>query len=234
MQYLSRNNQQPQARTVKANQAQNRYAKLNAFMIKSMLSVIFVAGCIFSAQHAWANEKAGMNDAKRTLIYISPSDYNHSVRLSHPYYNYWFEQGPIVEPIALLALQENNKNIAMCNSSEFADEIIRIKPSVFYNPLLRVFYTIVSATVFSGSGEQLAIYKGEGQQNGFMDIYHATRMHLSKAYKTAMDDLLQNMASGKTADKKPAKTNAQVVAADTKTLPCGLIGQQAEPRFSFY
>lgn len=234
MQYLSKNNQPPHARTANANQAQNRDAKLNAFMIKSMLSVIFVAGCIFSAQHAWANEKAGMNDAKRTLIYISPSDYNHSVRLLHPYYDYWFEQGPIVEPIALAALQANDKNIAMCKANETADEVIRIKPSVFYNPLLRVFYTSVSATVFSGSGEQLAVYKGEGQQNGFMAVNHATVMHLTKAYKTAMDDLVKNMTTGKTADKKSAKTNAQVVAADAKTLPCGLIGQQAEPRFSFY
>lgn len=234
MQYLSKNNQQPHARTANANQAQNRYAKLNAFMIKSMLSVIFVAGCIFSAQHAWANEKEGMNDAKRTLIYISPSDYNHSVRLLHPYYDYWFEQGPIVEPIALAALQASDKNFALCKANETADEVIRIKPSVFYNPLLRVFYTSVSATVFSGSGEQLAVYKGEGQQNGFMAVNHATVMHLTKAYKTAMDDLVKNMIAGKTADKKSAKTNAQVVAADAKTLPCGLIGQQAEPRFSFY
>jgi hypothetical protein len=156
------------------------------------------------------------------------------VRLLHPYYDYWFEQGPIVEPIAMAALQANDKNIAMCKANETADEVIRIKPSVFYNPLLRVFYTSVSATVFSGNGEQLAVYKGEGQQNGFMAVNHATVMHLTKAYKTAMDDLVKNMTTGKTADKKSAKTNAQVVATDANTLPCGLIGQQAEPRFSFY
>lgn len=234
MQYLSKNNLQPHARTANANQAQNRNAKLNAFVIKSILSVIFVAGCIFSEQHAWASEKAGMNDAKRALIYISPSDYNHSVRLLHPYYNYWFKQGPIVEPIALAAFQANDKNIAMCIANETAHEIIRIKPSVFYNPLLRVFYTSVLATVFSGSGEQLAVYKGEGQQNGFMAVNNATVMHLTKAYKTAMDDLVKDMTTGKTADKKSVKTNTQVVAAEAKTLPCGLIGQQADPRFSFY
>jgi hypothetical protein len=134
----------------------------------------------------------------------------------------------------MAALQANDKNIAMCKANETADEVIRIKPSVFYNPLLRVFYTSVSATVFSGNGEQLAVYKGEGQQNGFMAVNHATTMHLTKAYKTAMDDLVKNMTTGKTADKKSAKTNAQVVATDANTLPCGLIGQQAEPRFSFY
>lgn len=235
MQKSPRKNQKTPVPVVDVCPLKNRFSTVNVFLIKAFMSVIFLAGCIFSNQHAFANENVtGIDYAKTTLIYISPSDYNYSVRLLHPFFDYWFEQGPLVEPVVLSAFEVAGKNVTMCKSNEIADEIIRIKPNLFYNPLLRVFYSSLLATVFSSTGEQLATYKGEGQQNGFMAINHATSMHLSKAYKTAMDNLMQNMAAGKTADKKSAKTNAQVVAADAKNLPCGLIGQQPEPRFSFY
>jgi len=40
------------------------------------------------------------------------------------------------------------------------------------------------------------------------------------------------MAKGETTDTKTPLSGAKV--AEAKTLPCGLIGQQAEPRIGFY
>ena len=51
------------------------------------------------------NSQATESKAK-TLLYISPNDYNYSVHLLHPYYDYWFEQGPLIEPVALAALKD--------------------------------------------------------------------------------------------------------------------------------
>ena len=90
-----------------------------------------------------------------TLLYISPNDYNYSVHLLHPYYDYWFEQGPLIEPIALQALKAKDSDLSICKANETANTIIRIKPNLFYNPQLRVYHSKLVATVYSGSGHLL-------------------------------------------------------------------------------
>lgn len=162
-----------------------------------------------------------------TLLYISPTEYNHSVRLLSPYYDYWFEQGPIVEPIALQALKANDASLSMCKANETADTIIRLKPRLFYNPQMRVFYSKLEATVYNGGGELIGNYAGEAQQQGFASIDHATSYHIKKAYALAMKDLM-NKIDLKADSKIDGKT------ASASKLPCGLIGAQAEPVFNFY
>jgi len=195
--------------------------------LKTALKAIFVSS-IFSglmlANIAQAADVPAASPAK-TLIYISPAEYNYSVRLLHPYYDYWFTQGPIVAPIAEAALKTKEADTQLCTANETADEVIRIKPSLFYNPQMRVFHSKLVATVYAGNGNQLATYTGEGQQQGFMAVDHAITMHLNKAYQAAMDDLMTKLATRKVA---PHQTAA------SQYLPCGLIGAQAEPRISFY
>jgi len=164
-----------------------------------------------------------------TLLYISPNDYKYSVHLLHPYYDYWFEQGSLVEPIALSALKAQNSDLSLCQANETADRVIRVTPSLFYNPQLRVYHSRLAATVYSGSGNVLGTYVGEGKQQGFTSVDHAITMHLNKAYSAAMQDLMAKIDAGKMAEDK-ATTN---LASQTK-LPCGLIGAQAEPKINFY
>jgi hypothetical protein len=159
-----------------------------------------------------------------TLLYISPNDYNYSVHLLHPYYDYWFAQGPLVEPIALEVLKEKDGMLAMCTSNETADNIIRIKPSLFYNPLLRVYHSRVVATVYSGAGNVLGTYTGEAQQQGFTSVDNGIQFHLNKAYALAMQDLMTKLQISQLPES--SKTEAK--------LPCGLIGAQSEPKISFY
>ena len=195
--------------------------------LKAALNVMFI-GSIFSGfmlvNPAQAVEATTVSKAK-TLLYISPAEYNYSVRLLHPYYDYWFTQGPIVAPIAEAALKAKEADTQLCTANETADEIIRVKPSLFYNPQLRVFHSKLVATVYAGNGNQLATYTGEGQQQGFMAVDHAITMHLNKAYQAAMDDLMTKLAK--------RELTPQVTSA-SQYLPCGLIGAQAEPRVSFY
>ena len=158
------------------------------------------------------------------LLYISPNDYSHSVRLLHPYFDYWFEQGPLVEPIAFEALKEKLPDISMCKANETADTIIRIKPSLFYNPQMRVYHGRLIATVFSGGGNVLGTYVGEAQQQGFLSVNHATQLHIKKVYALAMQNLLIKL------EIKPV---ADSIKAENK-LPCGLVGAQEEAKINFY
>ncbi len=172
-------------------------------------------------------EVAALEAKSNTLLYISPMEYNHSVRLLSPYYDYWFEQGPIVEPIALKALQADSTTLALCTANETADTVIRLKPRIFYNPQMRVYHTKLEATVYSGNGEVIGQYAGEAQQQGYASFDNGTNYHIKKAYGLAMQDLMRKI------DLNPASP-ATTKTASTAKLPCGLIGAQAEPIFNFY
>lgn len=164
-----------------------------------------------------------------TLLFISPSDYKHSVRLLHPYYDYWFEQGPLLEPIALSALNAGQSEANLCQANETADKVIRVTPSLFYNPQLRMYHSRITATVYSGSGNVLGSYVGEGKQQGYTAVNHAITMHLNKAYSAAMQDLMTKIEAGKVLEDKTAAN----LSTQAK-LPCGLIGAQAEPKINYY
>ncbi len=162
-----------------------------------------------------------------TLLYISPNEYNHSLVLLTPYSDgYWFEQGPLLEPIAFEALKAKDSNLAMCNGSETADTIVRVKPYLFYNPWPAIYYATLVATVYSAGGEALGVYTGEGEQIGpgpaVLEI--TAESNISKAYALAMQDLMTKLQIKPMSERKKVET----------ILPCGIIGSQLEPRFNFH
>lgn len=159
-----------------------------------------------------------------TLLYISPNDYNYSVHLLSPYYDYWFAQGPLVEPIAYQALRAKDGDLALCKANETADRIIRITPHVFYNPQMHVYHSKLEATVYSGGGNVLGNYVGEAQQLGYTSFDNGTRYNINKAYKLAMQDLMTKI------DINPASTPAET----SNKLPCGLIAAENKPKINFY
>jgi hypothetical protein len=183
---------------------------------KKIAYVILFASLSSSVCSAESNAK--------TLLYISPNDYNYSVHLLAPYYDYWFAQGPLVEPIALKALQEKHGEITLCQANETAETIVRIKPSVFYNPQMHVYHGKLVATVFSGKGDVLGTYAGEAQQLGFTSFDNGTKYHLNKVYGLAMQDLMTKLTINPSLDS--AKSEAK--------LPCGIIGAQNDVKVSFY
>lgn len=178
-------------------------------------------------------DAAALESKSNTLLYISPLEYNHSVRLLSPYYDYWFEQGPIVEPIALNALQADHAALAMCTANETADTVIRLKPHIFYNPQMRVYHSKLEATVYSGNGEVIGKYAGEAQQQGYTSFDNGTNYHIKKVYGLAMQDLMRKIDLNAAHLNNPASPAADRTASTAK-LPCGLIGAQAEPVFNFY
>lgn len=158
------------------------------------------------------------------LLLISPYDYKYSAHIGIPYYSYWFEQGPIVEPIAFKALQAQESGLAMCTGNETANTVIRIKPYLFFNLQLSVYHSKLEATVYSGSGSELGHYVGEAQQMGMITGDASVKYNLNKVYTLAMQDLMT---------KLEIKPLASVVKTESM-LPCRLIAGQAEARFGFY
>lgn len=191
-------------------------------MMKLSLKIM---GCLSLAALSVANSvyAADSKTITNTLLYISPNDYKYSVHLLHPYYDYWFTQGPLVEPIALQALQVKDAELKMCSGNETANTIIRIKPSLFYNPQLRMYHSKLEATVYSGGGSVLGSYVGEAQQLGFTSVDTGTQYHIKKVYTLAMQDLMTKL-----------QINVPESAKSETKLPCGLIGGQEQPKINFY
>ena len=169
------------------------------------------------------NSQATESKAK-TLLYISPNDYNYSVHLLHPYYDYWFEQGPLIEPVALAALKDKLGGVELCKANEMADTIIKIKPQLFYNPQLRVYHSKLVATVYSGAGHLLGSYVGEAQQQGFNSVDIGTKLDITKAYAAAMQQLMTKLPLNLTSIESEIETK----------LPCAMIGAQGEVRVNLY
>lgn len=184
------------------------------------LKLVALVSAVFSSLAMHANAVAASSN---TLIYISPTHYEHSVRLLHPFYNYWFKQGPIVEPIVLNALQTGDSNMAICSVGEKASKVVRITPKMFYNPQLRVYHSEMQATVFAGDGTKLGRYVGTAQQPGFVSVDHGLQRHMKQAYQLAMNDLME---------KIDLSTDGAVVS-EVK-LPCNIVGAQIEPKINFY
>lgn len=188
--------------------------------MKSSLKLI---NCLCLAMLVAATSNTYAADAQtKTLLYISPNDYSHGMRLLHPYYDYWVTQGPLVEPIAFEALKAKDSELAMCNGNETANTIIRIKPHLFYNPQLQVYHSKLVASVYSGSGALLGTYIGEAQQQGYTSIDNGTLFHINKVYTLAMQDLMTKL-----------QFNPERIETGSK-LPCGMIGSHEESKFSFY
>lgn len=187
------------------------------YIIKA-ITYIFIGVMAMSANVQAEASKSNM------LLYISPNDYNYSVHLVHPYYDFWFEQGPLLAPIALDALKAKLGAVALCTANETADTIIKIKPNLFYNPQLRVYHSKLVATVYSGSGNLLGRYVGEAQQQGFNSVDTVIKFHLNKVYALAMQELIKKLQLSQFTEKTEPQKN----------LPCGMIGAQEDAKINFY
>ena len=195
-------------------------------MIKTLVKKVALLSILVNAVIAGSALAADELKAK-TLLYISPLEYNHSVQLLTPYDDgYWFEQGPLVEPIAFTALKAKESDLAMCNGSETAETVIKIKPYLFYNPWPGTYFATLVATVYSAGGEVLGVYTGEGKHSapGPALLKITIPSSLSRSYESAMEDLMTKLKIKPMAERKEVET----------VLPCGIIGSQLEPRFNIH
>lgn len=183
--------------------------------LKSILQTVFglllVSTSIFSQANA---------SSKDMVVYIDPTFYQHHERLLHPYYNYWFSQGPTFESVALQALETQSSPVKLCQAGQLAKQVISLSPTMFYNPQLRVYYSTIKAHVYAGDGTLLGEYQGEGEQQGFQSVDVGLQGHMKGAYVAAMQDLMQKIRFDQ---DKTANSNVQ--------LPCQIVGAQTKPSY---
>lgn len=125
------------------------------------------------------------------LIYINPQEYTHPVRLWQFYADYWFEQGPVVEPLATSALTAAYGEVAMCGASSSGRALVWLTPVMYYNPHMQTYYGQITVRAFSGSGEFMGEYVGEASKRGYIDVYPGQQV--SSVYKMALQSAVDEM-----------------------------------------
>lgn len=194
-----------------------RYFKWNR-----MLSALAIGGLL--AGTAYGKEAAtseSQKDAATTadmLVYIHPQDYSSQVSLRHYYYSYWVTQGPSVEGAAKEVLGQQFGEVGMCEGNNPGKTMVWLRPSIFYNPLMRQYHGKIRASVYSGSGKPLATYDGEGMAAGFLDIRADRDRKISTVYKLAMESVADKMKS----DASLQSLLKAEVPANNAPAPCAM------------
>ena len=153
----------------------------------------------------------------KMLVFISPQEYTHSIKLWHYYYSYWFEQGPAVEFIAMEILGAEYGDVKMCEGDSTGNALVWIKPRMYYNPQMGVYYGEVTADLFTGSGKAIGTYVGESRKLGFLDVY--PEQQIAATYKLAMQNLLVKMK----ADQAIQTAITDGIPAGATKSPCAMV-----------
>lgn len=181
---------------------------LPAFIFASVLSVPSVS--------SFAAEQPPVAKAVSTqmLVYINPKEYTHEILLRHPYYEYWYSQGPQVEILAKQKLGAEFGDVSMCEGYSSAKTVVWIKPSMFYNPIVKTYYGKIVAEVFAGNGKSLGTYTAKAQRTGQIDI--DTAGLINATYTSAMSNLVKQMTASSSIHD--ALTN--VATGNDVSVPC--------------
>ena len=190
---------------------------MNIFKFRLIILIMFTL--TFSAH---AQEGA----ATKIAVHIHAQDYTHQIRLWQNFRDYWYAQGPLLEIEAMKSLQQafGEANAVMCDARPSESHLlIWLRPRMFYNPQLQRYYGKVIASVYTADGKALANYVGEGQKQGFLDIYPDKA--LAQVYQSSMQAVIKKMQAD------PQFQNAMNNKAFLN--PCTIVNLLPEPKIQF-
>jgi len=180
--------------------------------MKKLLSMLALALMLNSVTVA-AQEKA-----VDIVVHIDAVEYTNPIRLWHPYFDYWYHQGPLFEDVALEKLQHDYHQVAMCEAEQSGKVLLWLKPKMFFNPQVQMFYGKVTAIAYTGIGQHFATYEAESGVWGFINQQTETRV--KESYALAMDGIIQKIKSD---PNFQTKLDAAGDALKTAPSPCSMI-----------
>lgn len=157
-------------------------------------------------------------------VYIQGQEYNHQIMLRNYSQDYWYSQGPLLETAAHDVLGADFSGVDMCDAQPAdAKVVVWLRPRMFYNPQMQIFYGKVIAITYTADGKHLANYVGEATKSAFFDV--KTELTLSNVYHTAMQAVSAKM---KADDKFQV-----ALKAPSFSSPCATVSVLPEPKIQF-
>jgi hypothetical protein len=132
-------------------------------------------------------------------MHIGKTQYEHPVRLLHPYLDVWHMKGPLAEKAALKTLKKRFANVGNCSSP--ANVVLLLEPHMFYNAQLRVFHGEIIARAYTKGAEEptyensIMVIKKQSSQNG--DLGVKPDFYMEKAYTKAMEKVIKKLETDK-------------------------------------
>lgn len=193
--------------------------------MKAILIMFFALCALMSNLHAQADEAGSSASMPKMLMYIQPVEYTNPIQLWHPYYGYWFYQGPVVEAQAMSKLSQAYGDVGVCERNQSGRVLTWIQPSMFYNPQVQNFYGKVTANVYTGMGKFVATYVGEATVYGLLNL--GTDDKIASAYALALDNMIAKMQADATLQALVDATGS--VSANDAT-PCSMVTLLPTPK----
>lgn len=156
--------------------------------MKRLLAALLVClGCTGAVQ---------AQDAKPDLLlYISPNEYSHEVRLGLvPYYIVWARRGPALEQAARRAFENQFASVGMCEGSNGADVVVWLHPELSYNATFTTYYAQVRARFFRADGKAIGELQGTGTYLG-MTGSRLSEVSIQGAFDQAMRTIATQYAA---------------------------------------
>ncbi|MEK9939576.1 MAG: hypothetical protein VW548_01180 [Methylotenera sp.] len=180
--------------------------------MKNLLNVLVMC-LMLSAGAVMAQEKEA-----NIVVHIESGEYSNPIRLWHPYIDYWYFQGPMFEEVAISKLNQAYSETTMCEAAQYGKVLLWLKPKMFYNPQVQMFYGKVTANAYTGIGEHFATYEAESSVWGIFNQQTETRIRQS--YAQAVDGLIEKLKADSNFQSK-----LDIGAASTKgaSTPCSMI-----------
>lgn len=153
------------------------------------------------------------------VVHIDAVEYSNPIRLWHPYYDYWYFQGPMFEEIATEKLNQAYSDVTMCEAAQSGKVLLWLKPKMFFNPQVQMFYGKVTANAYTGIGEHFATYEAESGVWGQLDN-QKTATRIKQSYAQAVDGLIEKVKADVNFQGKIEATPRDGKATNT---PCSMI-----------
>ena len=179
-----------------------------------------------AANQAQAEENAAKNTVANMLLYIQPIEYTNSINVMNYFsQNYWFEQGAVVEPLALKQFNAAFSPVTMCEAGRSAKMIVWLQPRMFYNPQLQIFHGQITANVYTGKGELKTSYVGKSKVHGFVDI--KPEKWIEKSYEQAISKVVNKIKADKDLQQF---IGANDQSATMDGVSCGIVSSFPIPK----
>jgi hypothetical protein len=198
--------------------------KTNIVRLIAAFSLLLNIG--LAANQAQAEENAAKSTVANMLLYIQPVEYTNSINVMNYFsQDYWFEQGPVVEPLALKQFNAAFSPVTMCEAGRSAKMIVWLQPRMFYNPQLQMFHGQITANVYTGKGELKTSYVGKSKVHGFVDI--KPEKWIEKSYEQAISKVVNKIKADKDLQQL---MGANDQSATMDGVSCGIVSSFPIPK----
>jgi hypothetical protein len=193
---------------------------MNTNIARLIMILTLLLNSLFGLSQAWAEDAVhGNNAPANMLLYIQPVEYTNSINVMNYYSKaYWFEQGPLVEPLAVKQFNAAFSPVTMCEVGRSAKMIVWLQPRMFYNPQLQMFHGQITAHVYTGKGELKSSYVGKSKVHGFIDI--KPEKWLNKSYEQAISKVVNKIKADKDLQDLMNKNDQ---SASLDGVSCGIV-----------